>query len=50
MHKPTTIAEAADAIRESAGHRERLRPRGGGSKLGWSAQGGTIDILSLIHI
>jgi glycolate oxidase FAD binding subunit len=44
MHKPTTIAEAAESIRESAGHRERLRPRGGGSKLGWSAQGGTVDI------
>jgi glycolate oxidase FAD binding subunit len=38
------MAEAADMIRESAARSERLRPRGGGSKLGWSAQGGTVDI------
>ena len=44
MHRPTTIAEAAEMIRASAAHRDWLRPRGGGSKLGWSAPSNTIDI------
>jgi glycolate dehydrogenase FAD-binding subunit len=44
VDRPTTIDEAARLIRDGAQRGQRLRPRGGGSKLGWTAANDFVEI------